>query len=61
VSAPPSIEELAVMARRIGNQGRTWMIIGEVAELVLGVEAAGRSLEDVATPLSAQNDDSTGR
>lgn len=30
------------------------MILGGIAELVLGVEAARRSLEDVATPLSAQ-------
>ncbi|MBP2327333.1 MFS family permease [Kibdelosporangium banguiense] len=30
------------------------MIIGGIAELVLGVEAAKRSLEDVATPLSAR-------
>jgi MFS family permease len=33
--------------------GAAVMILGGVAELVLGVEAAKRSLEDVATPLSA--------
>jgi MFS family permease len=30
------------------------MIVGGLAELLLGVEAAGRSLEDVAAPLSAR-------
>lgn len=34
--------------------GAAVMILGGLAELVLGVEAAQRSLEDVATPLSAQ-------
>ena len=34
--------------------GAAVMIIGGVAELALGVEAAQRPLEDVATPLSAQ-------
>ncbi len=34
--------------------GAAVMILGGIAEMVLGVEAAGRSLEDVATPLSAQ-------
>ncbi|MFD6067442.1 MFS transporter [Amycolatopsis lurida] len=35
--------------------GAAVMILGGVAELVLGVEAARRSLEDVASPLSAQS------
>jgi MFS family permease len=37
--------------------GAAVMIVGGLAELALGVEAAQRSLEDVATPLSAQDDD----
>jgi hypothetical protein len=35
--------------------GAAVMILGGLAELVLGVEAAQRSLEDVATPLSVQD------
>jgi MFS family permease len=41
--------------------GAAVMILGGLAELVLGVEAAQRSLEDVATPLSAQDGDDNGR
>jgi MFS family permease len=42
--------------------GAAVMILGGLAELVLGVEAAGRSLEDVATPLSARpRGDGAGR
>jgi hypothetical protein len=35
--------------------GAAVMILGGLAELVLGVEAAQRSLEDVATPLSVRD------
>jgi MFS family permease len=38
--------------------GAAVMILGGLAEIALGVEAAQRSLEDVATPLSAQGGDS---
>ena len=31
------------------------MLLGALAELVLGVKAEGRSLEQLATPLSAQH------
>jgi hypothetical protein len=34
--------------------GATLMIIGEIAELVLGVNAERRSLEDIAQPLTAE-------
>jgi HAMP domain-containing protein len=37
--------------------GAAVMIVGGLVELALGVEAAQRSLEDVATPLSAQDQD----
>jgi hypothetical protein len=36
--------------------GAAVMIVGGLAELALGVEAARRPLEDVATPLSAEGD-----
>ena len=41
--------------------GAAVMIVGGIAELALGVEAAQRSLEDVATPLSAEDGDDSGR
>jgi hypothetical protein len=34
--------------------GAGLMIIAGIVELVIGVEAAGRSLEDIAAPLSAE-------
>jgi MFS family permease len=36
--------------------GAALMILGGLVEVVLGVEAAGRSLEDIARPLSAEDD-----
>ena len=40
--------------------GGALMIIGGIAQAILGVEAAGRSLEDIAKPLSAQAAESGG-
>ena len=34
--------------------GAALMIVGALAELMLGVKAEGRSLEHIATPLSSQ-------
>jgi MFS family permease len=56
----PLLFSTLVESRDTGNValgyclGAAVMIIGGIGELVLGVEAAGRSLEDVATPLSAR-------
>jgi hypothetical protein len=39
--------------------GAAAMAFGGLAELVVGVEAAGRPLEDVATPLTAVDERAT--
>ncbi len=36
--------------------GATLMILGGIAELILGVKAEGKSLEDIARPLTAEDD-----
>jgi hypothetical protein len=41
--------------------GAIVMIIGGVIQATMGIEAAGRDLEDIAPPLSATGDDSRSR
>jgi MFS family permease len=41
--------------------GAAVMIVGGVVEMIIGVAAEGKSLEDVASPLSSTNDRSTAR
>ena len=40
--------------------GAVLMIAAGIAEWFIGVEAAGRSLEDVARPLTAEEDEDAG-